>query len=211
MRRRIRRARTLVPSVFAAGIACAFPSSGDAQLGAIEEHGYLLGDPDAPIEVVEFADFGCSACGTFARDVWPGILADFVATGRVRWRYIPIHLGGLPRASEAVRAAECAAEQEDFWAMHDLLYERQREWQRERRPEGVLALYAATMGLDVDTWRTCYRGDGGRDRIRENNRAARRLRVRGTPTFFVNGRRVEGAPPRDQFREILTRAGSLSG
>ncbi len=177
-----------------------------AQAVVVRDLGYSIGAADAPVVVVEFGDFGCSSCGQFARETLPALKGEFVETGRVRWQYVPFLLGGFPNAPEAARAAECAAEQDAFWPMHDLLYEHQREWQRARRAAEVFARYAAEADLDLERWRACYQDDGGRDRTRANNRAARELRVRGTPTFFVNGIRVEGALTADQFRMVIARA-----
>jgi protein-disulfide isomerase len=207
MQRRFRRA--LVALFAVGGLLAGEPahlSPASAQPIELDELGYQLGRSDAALVVVEFADFGCSACGLFARETLPSLKAEFVETGRVRWQHIPFLLGGFANARQALRAAECAAEQSGFWAMHDLLYARQREWQRARRPAEVLRRLAAEQGLDLARWQACYDHDGGRHRTVANNRAARQLHVRGTPTFFVGGVRIEGALSANQFREVITRA-----
>lgn len=170
--------------------------------------GYARGSDDAPVTVVEFGDFGCSACRQFALEGYPAIHEEFVVTGRVRWVYVPFLLGVFPNASEAARAAECAAEQDAFWPMHDVLFQRQEEWKRPRNPGSLLKGYAVRLGLDPDIFTTCYRENHGRARTRENNQAARRNGVRATPTFFVNGKRFEGAPPPKQFRQLLLLSGA---
>lgn len=168
--------------------------------------GYSRGDAAAPVTVVEFGDFGCSACRQFALEGYPRIHEEFVSTGKVRWVYVPFLLGVFPNAPEAARAAECAAEQDSFWPMHDLLFTRQKEWMRPRKPFSLLQGYASALGLDRDRFTSCYREDRGRPRTRTNTRAARRSRVRATPTFFVDGKRFEGAPPPAMFRQLLLHA-----
>ena len=166
--------------------------------------GYSRGSEDAPVQVYEFSDFGCPFCGTFARGTYPALHEEFVATGRVRWTYVPFVMGMFPNGGESARAAECAAEQDGFWRMHDLLFEKQNEWKASRDPDGLLNGYAAELGLDEADFASCYREDRGGRRTAINNRAADALRVRATPSFFINGRLVEGALPAEQFRQILS-------
>ncbi|MFW6202238.1 MAG: DsbA family protein [Gemmatimonadota bacterium] len=168
--------------------------------------GYVQGDGAASVVVVEFGDFGCPACGEFARETLPALRDEFIDTGRVRWTFVPFVLGAFPNGGEAARAAECAADQDAFWAMHDRLYADQEQWLDEGDPREIFVGYAADHGLDADAFERCYRDDAVEERTERANEAARAARVRGTPTFFVNGRRVEGALPIDPFRELLTDA-----
>lgn len=191
------------PSPVVAGLG------GDARQPAIADTidlrkiGYSVGAEDAAITVYEFSDFGCPFCGMFARGTYPDLHEEFVETGMVRWTYVPFVMGMFPNGAESARAAECAAEQESFWEMHDLLYEKQNEWKASRSAERLFNGYAAQLGLDEGRFAACYREDGGAARTTINNRAADALRVRATPSFFVNGRLVEGALPAEQFRQLL--------
>jgi len=188
-------------------LLAAFPRAGSGQGVDVTKLGYDRGMAGAPILVVEFADFGCSACGQFSRDVWPELQREFVATGRVRWKYVPFILGMFPNGDEAVKAAECAADQDAFWSMHDLLYEKQKEWNRLKDPDGKLAELANSLGLDADRFARCYRNDAGGERTKRNDEAARTLMVRSTPTFFVNGQRALGALPITEWRKIFALVG----
>ncbi len=167
--------------------------------------GYVLGDHDAPIQVVEFGDFACSACAQFWRDTWPRLRQELVETGRVAWRHVPFLLG-FPRGDDAANAAECAADQGEFWAMHDLLFEGHRDWTRGRGQEEVFRGYAADIGLEAEAFEECYDDEDGEDRTRAATRAARDAEVRGTPTFFVNGRPAVGALPYDMFIQLIEEA-----
>lgn len=169
--------------------------------------GYYSGDPAATVHVVEFADFGCSACALFASEAMPRLRNEYIDQGRIRWQFIPFLLGGFRHASEAARAAECAGAQGEFAAMHDRLFSQQQEWQRSRRPGDLFAEFAGELQVDPDLWQQCYRENGGRSRTTANTRAARRLRVRGTPTFFINGRRVEGALRLELFEQLISEPG----
>ncbi|HEX7117326.1 MAG TPA: thioredoxin domain-containing protein [Longimicrobiales bacterium] len=167
--------------------------------------GYDLGAAGAPITVVEFSDFGCPYCGRFALETFPVLRREYIETGKVAWRYVPFVLGSFPNGAEAARAAECAAEQgEDrFWAMHDALYRRQREWKSTREPEALFRGLAETLALDVDRFSDCYDADRGARRTRMANGLAAYAGIRATPTFFINGQRVQGALPLEHFRMIF--------
>ena len=174
----------------------------DAQEAAIGDIGYVLGDLDAPVAVVEFGDFACSACGEFSRETWPRIKLELVDTGRISWRHVPFLLG-FRRGDDAANAAECAAEQGGFWPMHDRLFAGQREWLRDRRPTDVFRTYASAIGLDLERFSACYGAERGEGRTRAATRVARSADVRGTPTFLIGDRRAVGAIPYELFLEIV--------
>jgi len=167
--------------------------------------GFDEGDvEDAVIQVVEFSDFGCVHCANFHIESYPALHEEFVATGEVAWKYIPITIAGFPNATEAAIAGECAGEQGQFPVMRDWLYETREEWMASNDPEGIFMAQAGEMGLDQDVFETCLtEGEAARARVAEGSRVAREVGVRGTPTFVVQGFPVQGAPPLDQFREAL--------
>jgi protein-disulfide isomerase len=174
------------------------------------EIGYATGLESAPVTVVEFSDFGCPYCAQFALNTYPDIHSEFVLSGRVRWVYIPFVLGIFPNGEGAARASECAGDQGRFWAMHDILYQRQPDWRRESVSGVIFEEMAAEIGLDLASFRTCYVEDHPAQRTATNNRLARQASVRATPTFLVNGRPVEGALPPEHFRSLLEGAVAAS-
>jgi protein-disulfide isomerase len=197
------------PSAAESGGAAA-ASALDQQLGSFgmvnpAAAGHVRGAADAPVTVIEFGDFGCPYCARFALETYPTLHREYVETGKVRWLYVPFVMGTFPNGEEATRAAECATEQgEDaFWAMRDLLYRRQDEWKRTDDPETVLGRYAADVGIDTERFSSCYRENRSRLRVMAGNALAAQNGVRGTPTFFINGIRVQGALPLDRFRMVL--------
>lgn len=105
-------------------------------------------------------------------------------------------------------AAECAAEQgeKSFWTMHDALFADQQAWKRSGEPAQLFSQYAGRLGLDAARFTSCYGEQRQAARITASNRAAERAGVRATPTFFVNGQRIEGALPAEQFRALLGQA-----
>jgi protein-disulfide isomerase len=157
------------------------------------------------VTVVEFSDFGCPYCGGFENQAFPALRKEFVETGKVTWRFVPFVLGMFPNGSEAMRAATCVAEQSEagFWKMHDMLFSRQDEWKGMRSPDELFHNYAMTAGADGAKFDECYSSARAADREAAANALANRSGVHSTPTFFINGKMVQGALPLAQFQAIL--------
>lgn len=174
----------------------------------LDELGYTVGEAGAPLRVIEFSDFACGYCRQFHLEVFPTIEKEYVASGKVQWKYVPMILGIFgPNAEVAARAGECALEQDRFPPMRDRIFRDQPEWKRAAEPLPVLAGFAGEVGLDVDRWTRCMREDWRRDRVASGTRTAVEAGVRGTPTFFIVGHTsIPGSLPLDLFRQTLDRA-----
>jgi Na+/H+ antiporter NhaA len=149
------------------------------------ERDHWRGPEDAPVTLVEYGDFECPYCG-MAEPVIRELLADF---GDVRyvWRHLPLS-DVHPNAELAAEAAEAAAAQGRFWEMHDLLLEHQDEL-RYRQLRG----YARQLGLDLELFDRDLQESSHAARIEEDVDSADLSGVTGTPTFFVNEKRHDGA------------------
>jgi len=177
-----------------------------AQLQDFGGLGHVVGDSAAMVEVVEFVDMGCKECRNFGLETFPQIRADYVESGRVRWRVIPYVSGLQPNGAEGAVAVECAADQGAFWEMHDLLFENQEDWFLRMRPQRQFGRYAERLELDEERFAECWDEKSPSGRIAQHDRAAALAGVRATPTFFVAGRMVLGALPAVQFRQVLDEA-----
>ena len=146
---------------------------------------HVRGPANAPVTVVEYADFECPYCGQ-AEPAVRGLLREF---GDVRyvWRHLPL-TDVHPHAQTAAEAAEAAAAQGAFWEMHDLLLDHQ-----DALTFKDLIRYAGSLGLDVERFTADLRTQAGAARVSEDLDSADLSGVSGTPTFFVNGRRHYGA------------------
>ena len=200
-------ANGMAAGLLAAALLMATATSVAGQEADREEVAFSRGSPDAPVVIVEYADFACSACAEFARDTWPEIERRYIETGVVRWYLIPFELG-FRNSEEGARAGQCGATLGSFWAMHDVLFARRGDWEDLRNPEGRLAEIAVEAGLDATAFLNCYDENPGKDRTRAANRAAKDDGIRGTPTFFINGFRVQGALPLDAFVQLIESARS---
>jgi protein-disulfide isomerase len=162
-------------------------------------------NPRAPLHVVEFSDFGCAYCSQFTTQIFPALEREFIATGRVRWTFVPFRLVGFANADAAAEAAECAGEQRKFWPMHDRLFAERERWSTASEPAAVFVDYARAIGLDTTRFARCTRSRATHGRILSQTSLGRVMGARATPTFFVDGLRVEGALPAERFRAVLLR------
>jgi Na+/H+ antiporter NhaA len=149
------------------------------------EHDHIRGPLESPVTLVEYGDLECPYCGQ-AEPVVRELIAGFTEL-RYVWRHLPL-TDVHPRAQLAAEATEAAAAQGKFWEMHDLLFEHQDGL----RPQD-LATYAEELGLDVDRFREDLRRHTWAPRVAEDVDSADLSNVSGTPTFFINGLRHQGA------------------
>jgi Na+/H+ antiporter NhaA len=147
---------------------------------------HIRGPQDAPVTLVEYGDFECPYCGQ-AEPIVRELLAAFGDDVRYVWRHLPLS-DVHPRAQLAAQAAEAAAQQGQFWEMHDLLLAHQDAL----RPPDLLR-YAEELGLDVERFRDAIHEHAGVAQIADDVDGADLSGVSGTPTFFINGQRHYGA------------------
>jgi protein-disulfide isomerase len=159
-----------------------------------EDDDPVLGNDDAPITIIEFSDFRCPYCKRFQQETFAELLAGYPDQIRFIYRDFPV-VGGF----EAAVASECADEQGDYWAYHDLLFSGE---QPELSKEAYLA-YAEKLALDLEEFESCL--DDGRyaSEVEADAVYAAGLGVTGTPTFFINGIPLIGAQPLSVFAQII--------
>jgi protein-disulfide isomerase len=185
------------------------PSVADSALAA-KARGYTIGSADAKVEIAEFADFECPACGNFATITEPDVRKNLVAAGIIRYTFydfplVNAHLNTIP----AAMSAACADDQGKFWEMHDQLFAGQIDWngQATRNPRSVMKGYAEKIGLDVSKWTTCMDANTHLDRIKANYALGVTQQVGSTPTFFVNGvKQPPGAANYDELKAAVDAA-----
>jgi protein-disulfide isomerase len=168
-----------------------------------QARGVAMGTEDAPVVIFEFADFQCPACARFATFVAPLVKERLVGQGLVRYVYYDFPLAQHPHAFLASRAARCADDQGRFWEYHDVLYGRQNRWARARDAASEFIDYAAEVGLDRSTFASCLRSDRHAEEVSRNQRLGMQLGVEGTPTLFVNGRRLPAPPDYRQLEALV--------
>ena len=163
-----------------------------------------LGRAEAPVVVYEMSDFQCPYCRQFALTVFPTLDREFAATGKVRFVYVNFPLTAIHRHAVAAAAvAMCAARQNKFWPVHDLLFQRQEGWAGAEQPVPYLLALADSAGADPAQLAQCVTSRATEPEIRADAARAVRAGAHSTPTFYIEGGLLEGAPPVDAFRQVL--------
>ncbi|MBI1961127.1 MAG: thioredoxin domain-containing protein [Parcubacteria group bacterium] len=185
----------LVASLNSAGSATVPPAN------EVVAGDWVKGGADAKAVIIEYSDFQCPACGAYY-PIIKQLTEEFGDSVQFAYRHFPLR-AIHPNAENAARAAEAAGRQGAFWAMHDLLFERQNEWSRSAGAFDLFAGYAADIGLDVVRFEADYNANAAKDAIRSHEAAGKKLGVNGTPTFVVNGKKVANPAGYDAFRALL--------
>lgn len=201
----------LAAAIVALGLVLAsVPRGGPASGGESEQvggqpsyaQGNVKGATNASVSMVEFSDFQCPFCGRFAKETLGQIEQEYIKTGKVKlvFRHFPF-LG--QESVWAAEASECANEQGRFWDYHDELFSRQAGENRGAFSKAKLKRFAGEMGLDASAFAACL--DSGRytQKVRDDLAEGRRMGAKATPTFFINGNKVEGAQPFSVFQSLI--------
>jgi Na+/H+ antiporter NhaA len=195
----VRRVRRLPSNVRARQISQTADPLLDLSADVDPERDHIRGPHDAPVTLVEYGDYQCPYCGQ-AEVAIREVLVEFGDELRYVWRHLPLN-DVHEHAQMAAEAAEAAGEQGRFWEMHDLLLDHQKAI---RPPD--LDRYARELGLDVERFWDGVRERRFAPRIAEDVASADASGVAGTPSFFINGRRHEGAYDADALSQAVRRA-----
>ncbi len=147
--------------------------------------------------IVEFSDYACPYCAKFALEVEPEIIKNYGDKVKIVFRDFPVHGETSYFAAEA---ANCAGEQGKYWDFHDVLFERQNEWIGNRTK---VYDYAAELGLNVDDFKACLDSGKYEDEITKDMSDGQSYGVTGTPTFFINGKKVVGYKSYEEFAALI--------
>jgi protein-disulfide isomerase len=162
---------------------------------------HVRGEAGAPVTLEEFGDFQCPPCGALYPEL-KKIEAEYGPRLRVVFRQLPI-ISLHKHALQAAHAAEAAGLQGRFWEMHDMLYENQAKWDKADDVRPIFTDYARALNLDVQRFNDDMDGTEVSKRILNDQDRARELRLKGTPTIFINGRQL---PPLETTPEGLRAA-----
>lgn len=180
----------------------------DVEATPAQAEGYLYGDPNAPVQILEFGDFECPSCGQFAVVTEPDVRQRILDEGLASLRYFDFPLSMHRNTLPASNAAACADDQGKFWPMHDRLFRGQLEWNGEAtsNPKKVFQRYAQELGLDVNKWEQCYDAQKHMTRIMSNRAEAIRRHIQQTPTFIVGNKMIPTSPSYDAIKAYVDTA-----
>ncbi len=163
---------------------------------------HFTGDPNAPVTIIEFGDYQCPFCGRHATTVGLQIDQQYIRSGKVRFGYWNFAFLGS-ESTWSAEAAECAADQDQFWAYHDKLYDSQSGENQGAFSKDNLKRFAEEIGLNTQVFNECLDSGKYTSLIQEDTQASQSLGVQSTPTFLVNGQPVIGAQPFEVFQQAI--------
>ena len=165
---------------------------------------WIKGGIRAGVTLIEYGDFQCPACASYA-----GVVKELASTFpnelRIVYRHFPltqIHRNALP----AARAAEAAGKQGKFWEMHDLLFEKQGLWSNEGNAVALFLEYAKSLGLDEEKFKRDYDSSEVRARIEAQLASANALGLNSTPSFLLNGKKLLNPKTLADFQALVEAA-----
>ncbi|MFB7635052.1 DsbA family protein [Streptomyces sp. NPDC056149] len=163
-----------------------------------------LGKPDAPVVLVEYADYQCSFCGRFNRETKPDLVKKYVEDGTLRIEFRNFTIYGAD-SERAARASWAAGQQGKFWQLHDELYAKTRKG--DALAEDKLVELARTAGVpDLDKFRTDLNSPAAEQALKKDQEEGYQIGVQSTPSFLINGRPVAGAQETRLFEQTIEQA-----
>jgi protein-disulfide isomerase len=162
----------------------------------LREGAPAIGNKGAGIVVVEFSDFQCPFCRE-AFFILQDVLARHTSEIYFQYRHFPLDTPH-PLARKAAEASMCANQQGKFWEYHDLIFRNQ-----DTLTPASLLEFAIEVGLDGSKFASCLKSDEFKKYVEEDFQAGKALGVEATPTFFINGRKIQGVLPKDVWEQLI--------
>lgn len=186
----------------------AAPAGNSGDVMKLGDRDAIMGDPKAPVTIVEYADFQCPFCGRFFTGAEQQIRDTYVKSGKVRLVYRDFAFLG-PESLASAAAAECAKDQGKFWLYHDALYTAEIADGQENNGNLNRALFlklAKDNGLDVASFTSCLDANKYSSVVQKATQDGQGFGVNSTPTIFVNGVMKLGALPFSDFQAVIDKA-----
>ncbi len=161
-----------------------------AALADIPTDGRVLGDPDAPVHLIEYGDYQCPACASFSQTVFPNLLSDYIATGKVSFEFRDLAFIGDDSVT-AAEAAACAIDQDGYWLYHDTIYANHFGENLGNLSKSRLLQMAKLSGLDQDEISSCIDAGTKLTEVQQMHQEATQLGLTSTPSFVLNGQVIQ--------------------
>lgn len=176
--------------------------AGDVDTSGIVD--MTLGNPDAPVTVIEYASFTCPHCAAFHAGPYKQLKADYIDTGKINFVYREVYFDRYGLWASMI--ARCAGTEDAFFGMSDLIYEKQSEWARAGEPAaivGELRKIGLLAGLDAETMESCLQNaDQARTLVAWYQENATKDGIESTPSFVINGKRYSNMPYEEMVQII---------
>lgn len=164
-----------------------------------------MGDPNAPVHIIEYVDFQCPFCLKFWSETEPQLIEEYVNTGMVYFEYRSFPIIG-PESGWAAEGAYCAGDQNKFWEYHDTLFtnwtgENVGDFSKEK-----LIQYANALNLNMVEFEACISKEKHKGRVEQDMAQGDADGVHATPTLIINGVKIEGSQPFDILKKFIEQA-----
>ena len=181
------------------------PNGNDTPLtSALSSSDWVRGNATSTVALIEYSDFQCPACAQY-HPLVKALKDEFGEKVAFGFRHFPLSQSH-PNAKTAARAAEAAGLQGKFWEMHDLLFERQAEWAPKPNPKATFISYANELGINTNQFETDIDRDDLDTKINAHYQTGIASGVNATPTFFLNGIKLDNQKSYDDFRRLISQA-----
>lgn len=164
----------------------------------------VKGSQDAPITIVEFSEYECPFCKRYVDETYGQIMADY--GDKIRYIFHDYPLAFHAHAASMALAARCAGEQDAYWDYHDILFDKNEEWTALDNVDAQVVEYAEDLDLDGEQFSGCYSSKKYQQAVDDDLALGQQVGVSGTPTFFINGKKLVGAHPYESFKELIDSA-----
>jgi protein-disulfide isomerase len=165
---------------------------------------HVKGSENAPVTLVEYGDFQCPACATY----YPVVERVLAEEGGDKIRFVFRHfpLSQHANAMSAGMASEAAGAQGKFWEMYSMLYEKQKDWENAKDSKIIFMKYAEDLKLDMVKFSEDFESQDFKNRINNDYKGGAKAGVNSTPTFFVNGKKINSGASYDELKKIINDA-----
>lgn len=171
------------------------------EVGVIHPLDHIKGAASSTVILMEYSDFQCPACRSYY-PILREVMTEYGDRITFVYRHFPL-ISIHPNAEFAARAAEAAHKQGKFWEMHDLLFEKQNEWGKVANIYPVFESYATLLGLSLDQFKIDFASDEVKNLVRAQRVHAVKAGLSSTPTFFLNGKKIENPTSAAMFKELI--------
>lgn len=166
----------------------------------VNEADHTKGNNTSGITLIEYSDFQCPACSAYY-SILKQLNQEF--TDKILFAYRHFPLKQHANAQLAARAAEAASRQNKFWEMHDLLFEHQGEWSDQKNAKEKFIEYAQSLNLDMERFKNDLTSKEIKQKVANDYNSGVRLGVNATPTFFLNGKKLQNIRSYEEFKNFI--------
>lgn len=161
----------------------------------------VKGSEEAKITIVEFSEYQCPFCKKYVDEAYTKIWTDY--GDKIRYIFHDYPLEFHQHAQKVAEAARCAGDQGKYWEYHDKLFAEREKWVDQQDATETLVSFAASLGLNKGSFRECLTSGKFTQVVKDDLALGQKVGVSGTPSFFINGKKLVGAQPYEAFKAII--------